>query len=101
MMHFFGWPADAWDLIAAGTVAGHIIECGAQSSGGNCLDRWESIPDLANVGYPIVEALEDGSFDLVKQPGTGGRSDVARLTEQRLYGIGGPRACITTDRVPE
>jgi len=101
MMHAFGWPADAWDLIAAGTVAGHIIECGAQASGGNCLDRWERIPDLANVGYPIVEAREDGSFDLVKHPGTGGRIDVACVTEQLVYEMGDPRAYITPDGVAD
>ncbi len=101
MMHAFGWPADAWDLIAAGTVAGHTIECGAQASGGNCLDRWESIPDLANVGYPIVDAREDGSFDLVKHPGTGGRIDVACVTEQLLYEMGDPRAYITPDGVAD
>ena len=51
----FGWGATSWDQLAAGIVAGHIIECGAQSSGGNCLYDWRSIPDLANVGYPLVE----------------------------------------------
>ena len=101
MMHAFGWPADAWDLIAAGTVAGHIIECGAQASGGNCLDRWESIPDLANVGYPIVEAREDGTFDIVKHPGTGGRIDVACVTEQLVYEMGDPREYITPDGVAD
>ena len=101
MMHAFGWPADAWDLIAAGTVAGHIIECGAQASGGNCLDRWERIPDLANVGYPIVEARPDGCFDLVKHPGSGGRIDVACVTEQLVYEMGDPRAYITPDGVAD
>src|SRR5439155_1327962 len=60
LMHAFGWAPDGWDRIAAGTVAGHIIECGAQCSGGNCLRDWERIPDLANVGYPIVEARAHG-----------------------------------------
>ncbi len=67
LMHTFGWGPEAWDRIAAGTVAGHIIECGAQCSGGNCLKNWKRIPDLANVGYPIVEARADGTFDLIKQ----------------------------------
>src|SRR5204863_415395 len=63
LIHAFGWKADDWDRLAAGTVAGHTIECGAQCSGGNCLVDWKRIPDLANVGYPIVEARPDGGFD--------------------------------------
>ncbi|HYU38158.1 MAG TPA: acyclic terpene utilization AtuA family protein, partial [Gemmatimonadales bacterium] len=82
MIHAFGWRTDAWDLLAAGTVAGHTIECGAQCSGGNCLVDWERIPDLANVGYPIVDADPDGTFEITKHPGTGGRISVAGVTEQ-------------------
>src|SRR5688500_17864644 len=69
----FGWKRDDWNRLAAGIIAGHIIECGAQCSGGNCLADWLSIPDLANVGYPLVDASEDGSFVVTKHPGTGGR----------------------------
>jgi hypothetical protein len=101
LMHAFGWAANAWDSIAAGTVAGHIIECGAQASGGNCLERWNTVPDLANVGYPIVEAREDGTFDLVKHPGTGGRIDVACVTEQLVYEMGDPHAYITPDGIAD
>ena len=101
LMHAFGWAADAWDRIAAGTVAGHVIECGAQCSGGNCLSDWTSIPDLANVGYPIVEARGDGTFDLLKHPGTGGRIDVAGVTEQLVYEMGDPREYITPDGVAD
>jgi hypothetical protein len=101
LMHAFGWAADAWDRIAAGTVAGHVIECGAQCSGGNCLSDWKSIPDLANVGYPIVEARADGTFDLIKHPGTGGRIDVAGVTEQLVYEMGDPREYITPDGVAD
>ena len=101
LMHAFGWAADAWDRIAAGTVAGHVIECGAQCSGGNCLNDWTSIPDLANVGYPIVEARADGTFDLIKHPGTGGRIDVAGVTEQLVYEMGDPREYITPDGVAD
>ncbi|HEV2672063.1 MAG TPA: acyclic terpene utilization AtuA family protein [Gemmatimonadales bacterium] len=101
LMHAFGWPDDAWDLIAAGTVAGHIIECGAQASGGNCLNDWEHIPDLANVGYPIVAAQADGTFELVKHPRSGGRIDVAGVTEQLVYEMGDPRAYITPDGVAD
>lgn len=101
LMHAFGWAADAWDRIAAGTVAGHIIECGAQASGGNCLSDWKTIPHLADVGYPIVEAQADGTFDLVKHPGTGGRIDVAGVTEQLVYEMGDPRQYITPDGVAD
>lgn len=101
MMHEFGWAADAWDLLAAGTVAGHTIECGAQCSGGNCLVDWQHIPDLANVGYPIVEANADGTFEITKHAGTGGRVSVAGVTEQLVYEMGDPRAYITPDCVAD
>lgn len=101
MIHEFGWRSDAWDLLAAGTVAGHIIECGAQSSGGNCLVDWERIPDLANVGYPIVVAAPDGTFEITKHPGTGGRISVAGVTEQLVYEMGNPAEYITPDCVAD
>jgi len=101
LMHAFGWARNAWDRIAAGTVAGHIIECGAQCSGGNCLRDWETIPDMADVGYPIVEARADGTFDIVKHPATGGRIDVASVTEQLVYEMGDPHAYITPDGVAD
>jgi hypothetical protein len=101
MMHEFGWSADAWDLLAAGTVAGHTIECGAQCSGGNCLIDWQHIPDLANVGYPIVEAHADGTFEITKHAGTGGRVSVAGVTEQLVYEMGDPRSYITPDCVAD
>ncbi len=72
MIHEFGWAADDWDKLAAGTIAGHIIECGAQCSGGNCQYEWKKIPDLANVGFPIAEASSDGTFVITKHEGTGG-----------------------------
>jgi len=90
MIHAFGWRPGDWDLLAAGTVAGHTIECGAQCSGGNCLADWQHIPDLANVGYPIVEAHPDGRFEITKHPGTGGRVTVAGVTEQLVYEMGNP-----------
>ena len=101
MIHAFEWPADAWDLLAAGTVAGHTIECGAQCSGGNCLVDWERIPDLANVGYPIVAARPDGTFEITKHPGTGGRISVAGVTEQLVYEMGDPAAYITPDCIAD
>ncbi|HXF96453.1 MAG TPA: acyclic terpene utilization AtuA family protein [Gemmatimonadales bacterium] len=101
LIHAFGWRPDDWDRLAAGTVAGHIIECGAQASGGNCLADWETIPDLAHVGYPIVEARPDGTFDIVKHPGTGGRISVAGVTEQLVYEMGDPTAYITPDCIAD
>ena len=101
LIHAFNWPANNWDLMAAGTVAGHIIECGAQASGGNCLVDWRRIPDLANVGYPIVEARADGSFEIIKHPRTGGRISVPGVTEQLVYEMGNPREYITPDCVAD
>jgi hypothetical protein len=97
----FGWARDDWNRLAAGIIAGHIIECGAQCSGGNCLYEWQSIPDLANVGYPIVEAVADGSFAITKHPGTGGRVSVRTVTEQLVYEMGDPNAYITPDVVAD
>ena len=97
----FGWADDDWDRLAAGIIAGHIIECGAQCSGGNCLYDWRNIPDLADVGYPIVEGRADGSFVVTKHPGTGGRVSVQTITEQLLYEMGDPRSYITPDVVAD
>ncbi|MBL8981568.1 MAG: DUF1446 domain-containing protein [Gemmatimonadetes bacterium] len=93
----FGWGAEDWNRLAAGIIAGHIIECGAQCSGGNCLHDWQSIPDLWNVGYPIVEARADGTFEVTKHPGTGGRISVPSITEQLVYEMGDPHSYITPD----
>ena len=97
----FGWGAGDWDRLAAGIVAGHIIECGAQCSGGNCLIDWRSIPDLADVGFPIVEASEDGTFVITKHPGTGGVVSVPSVTEQLVYEMGDPHRYITPDVVAD
>ena len=99
--HEFDWGAEDWNRLAAGIVAGHIIECGAQCSGGNCLHDWRSIPDLADVGYPIVEASADGSFVVTKHPNTGGRISVPTVTEQLVYEMGDPRSYITPDVVAD
>jgi len=101
LRHEFGWAADSWNLLAAGIVAGHIIECGAQCSGGNCLFDWRSIPNLADVGYPLVEASADGSFVVTKHPGTGGRVSVPTVTEQLVYEMGDPRSYITPDVIAD
>jgi acyclic terpene utilization AtuA family protein len=97
----FGWGAEQWNLLAAGIIAGHIIECGAQCSGGNCLYDWRNVPDLANVGYPIVEARADGTFVVTKHPGTGGWINVPSVTEQLVYEMGDPHSYITPDVVAD
>jgi hypothetical protein len=101
MIHAFGWAADAWDQLAAGVVAGHINECGAQASGGNSLIGWPDIPDLSDVGYPIIEASPDGTFVVTKHDGTGGRVSVPIVAEQILYEMGDPRSYITPDVVAD
>ncbi|HLH18193.1 MAG TPA: acyclic terpene utilization AtuA family protein [Bryobacteraceae bacterium] len=101
MVHRFGWGPDDFDRLAAGTIAGHIIECGAQCSGGNCQVDWQNIPDLANIGYPIVEAEPDGSFTVTKHAGTGGRVSTATVKEQLLYELGDPARYITPDCVAD
>ena len=101
MIHRFGWGADDDNLLAAGTIAGHIIECGAQCTGGNCQADWKSIPDMANIGYPIIEAEPDGSFVVTKHAGTGGRVSLDTVKEQLLYELGDPRSYITPDCVAD
>ena len=97
----FGWKDGDWDRLAAGIIAGHIIECGAQCSGGNCLYDWRSIPDLANVGYPIVEGKADGTFVVTKHEKTGGCVSIPSISEQLLYEMGDPRSYITPDVVAD
>jgi hypothetical protein len=101
MIHQFGWRETDWDLLASGTIAGHIIECGAQCTGGNCMVNWQSIPDMANIGYPIVEAESDGSFTVTKHEGTGGRVHSDVVKEQLLYELGDPKQYITPDCVAD
>jgi len=101
MIYEFGWAADDWDRLAAGTIAGHIIECGAQCSGGNCQYDWANIPDLANIGFPIAEASPDGTFIITKHEGTGGRVNVPSVKEQLLYEMGDPHEYITPDCIAD
>ncbi len=101
LMHEFGWTFDDWDKVATGTIAGHIIECGAQCSGGNCQFDWEAIPDMANIGFPIVEAFPDGDFVITKHEGTGGRINIPSIKEQLLYEMGDPKSYITPDVVAD
>jgi hypothetical protein len=101
LMHEFGWAADDWNKLAAGTIAGHIIECGAQASGGNCQFEWRSIPNLADVGFPIAEASPDGTFVITKHDGTGGRINIPSIKEQLVYEMGDPHEYITPDCVAD
>ena len=91
-----GWRWGDWDLLAAGVVAGHVIECGAQATGGNQTD-WRSVPALERVGYPIAEVTADGAVTVTKHPGTGGAVTRQSVVEQLLYEIGDPRAYATPD----
>ena len=101
LIHEFGWALDDWNKLAAGTIAGHIIECGAQCSGGNCQYEWRSIPSLAAVGFPIVEASPDGSFVITKHEGTGGWVIIPSVKEQLVYEMGDPRDYITPDCIAD
>jgi hypothetical protein len=101
LRHEFGWDAHDWNRLAAGIIAGHIIECGAQCSGGNCLREWRTIENLADIGYPIVEASPDGTFVVTKHPHTGGRIDVPSVSEQLVYEMGDPHSYITPDVVAD
>ena len=100
MIHAFGWGADDWNRLASGIVAGHIIECGAQSTGGNFTD-WRRIPRFESIGYPIVEVFADGSFVVTKHAGTGGAVTVRTVKEQLVYEMGDPRSYITPDVVAD
>jgi len=100
MIHEFGWSLDDVDKMSAGTVAGHILECGAQSSGGNFTD-WEAVPDMEHIGFPIVEAFSDGTFDVTKHEKSGGLVHSKTVKEQLLYEIGEPKEYITPDCIAD
>jgi hypothetical protein len=101
MIYEFGWTEDDLDLLAAGAVAGHVIECGTQATGGNSHDDWQSTPDFAHIGYPIIEAHRDGRMTITKHEGTGGRVTLGTVKEQLVYEIGDPTRYITPDVIAD
>jgi hypothetical protein len=101
LIHEFGWSMSDSDLMAAAVLAGHVVECGAQASGGNCMAEWWTIPDLDVVGFPVLEVEESGAFTVTKHPGSGGRVDRRSVTEQIVYEIGDPRRVLTPDVVAD
>ena len=97
-IHEFGWSAGDHDLLASGSLAGHLLECGPQATGGNYTD-WEDAGDISNIGYPIGTVTTDGSFTITKPEGTGGCVTVGTVSEQMLYEIGDPQAYMLPDVV--
>jgi len=98
MIHEFGWAMDDWDRMAAGIIAGHVIECGAQASGGNITD-WETVPSFHNMGYPIIEMHQSGEFYVTKHKRTGGMVSEKSVKEQVVYEMGDPAQYISPDGV--
>lgn len=101
MIYEFGWDMNNFDLMAAGTVAGHILECGGQASGGNFTGDWQSIPDLARIGFPIAEAYPNGEVIITKHENTGGLVSIDTVSEQLCYEIGDPKDYITPDCIAD
>ena len=98
LIHHFGWTLAQYDQLAGGSLAGHILECGCQATGGLFTD-WQTVPDWAHIGYPIATVSADGSFTVGKVPGTGGLVSCATVGEQLLYEIGDPAAYLLPDVV--
>lgn len=101
MVYEFDWDFNDYDKMAAGTVAGHILECGAQASGGNFLGNWESIENMAEIGFPIAEAYPNGDVIITKHENTGGLVSIDTISEQLVYEIGDPKNYITPECVAD
>lgn len=100
LLYEFGWRDDDYDKLAAATIAGHIVECGAQCSGGN-FTGWREVEDFVRIGYPIIEARADGTFDVTKHAGTGGLLDERTVASQLLYEMGDPRRYLGPDCIAD
>jgi Acyclic terpene utilisation family protein AtuA len=100
IIHEFGWAWEDYDRLAAALLAGHLIECGTQSTGGN-YSLWQEVPSFSNMGYPLVEVNADGSFYLTKHPGTGGLVSLRTAKEQILYEIGNPHLYMSPDVIAD
>ncbi|MBI1804780.1 MAG: DUF1446 domain-containing protein [Ignavibacteriae bacterium] len=101
MIHEFGWTWDDWNKLATGVVAGHILECGGQATGGNFSADWKSVPDLAHIGFPIAEAYPNGEIIITKHENAGGLVSVQTVSEQLLYEIGDPANYITPECIAD
>ncbi|PJA96145.1 MAG: DUF1446 domain-containing protein [Ignavibacteriales bacterium CG_4_9_14_3_um_filter_34_10] len=101
MIYEFNWDMDNYDLMSLGTIAGHILECGAQSTGGNFLGNWESVENFAQIGFPIAEAYPNGDVIITKHKNLGGKVSFDTVAEQLLYEIGNPKDYITPDCVAD
>jgi hypothetical protein len=100
LIYEFGWSMDDLNRLAAGTIAGHIVECGAQCTGGNFV-HWQEIPNMAKIGYPVIEAKPDGTFVVTKHAGTGGRATIETVTSQLVYEMSDPSNYITPDCIAD
>jgi hypothetical protein len=100
LIYEFGWSMEDLDLLAAGTIAGHIVECGAQCTGGNYV-HWRDVPNMARIGYPVIEASPDGTFIVTKHENTGGLVTIETVTSQLVYEMSDPARYITPDCIAD
>jgi len=100
LVYEFGWSMEDYDKLAAGTIMGHIVECGPQCTGGN-YTGWRQVEDFARIGYPVIEASADGSFVITKHEGTGGLVSVETVTSQLLYELGDPENYLGPDCIAD